>query len=163
MYNSDKIDLEYPTSGMVDAGTYQVTAKIKESLAADGLEFNGEPGDGETTTTRIFNFTITKKKIGIEEISEVEGGLSATVKAGAVYGGDTAENGRAPTFGFTYTSTDGKGYNSDTYPTAIGAYKATVKITNECNYELDNEYSHTFTIDKKRSRKAEYRRNGVGI
>ncbi len=148
-YNSDKIDLEYPTSGMVDAGTYQVTAKIKESLAADGLEFNGEPGDGETTTTRIFNFTITKKKIGIEEISEVEGGLSATVKAGAVYGGDTAENGRAPTFGFTYTSTDGKGYNSDTYPTAIGAYKATVKITNECNYELDKEYTHTFTIDKK--------------
>ncbi|MDE7336809.1 MAG: hypothetical protein K2N32_01690, partial [Clostridia bacterium] len=68
-------------------------------------------------------------------------------KAGAVYSGDTGD--RAPTFGFTYTSTDGKGYNSDTYPTAIGAYKATVKITNECNYVLDKEYTHTFTIDKR--------------
>ena len=145
-YDSEKIDLEYPSGGMIDAKTYTITAKIKDNLAAN-LEFNGDPGDGETATTRKFNFTITKKKIGVD--ISTTGGLSATAKAGAVYGGDTAENGRAPTFGFTYTSTDGKGYNSDTYPTAIGAYKATVKITNECNYELDNEYTHTFTIDKK--------------
>ncbi|MDE7337366.1 MAG: hypothetical protein K2N32_04555, partial [Clostridia bacterium] len=146
-YNAEKIDLEYPSGGMVDAKTYTVTAKIKDTLAADGLTFVGDPGDGETATTRKFNFTITKKKIGIEEIKETDSGLSATVKAGAIYSGDTGD--RAPTFGFTYTSTDGKGYNSDTYPTAIGAYKATVKITNECNYVLDKEYTHTFTIDKK--------------
>ncbi|MDE7337168.1 MAG: hypothetical protein K2N32_03545, partial [Clostridia bacterium] len=142
-YNADKIDLEYPSGGMVDAKTYTVTAKIKDTLAADGLTFVGDPGDGETATTRKFNFTITKKKIGIEEIKETDSGLSATVKAGAIYSGDTGD--RAPTFGFTYTSTDGKGYNSDVYPTAIGAYKATVKITNECNYQLDKEYTHTFT------------------
>ena len=153
-YNSEEIDLEYLSAEMKDASTYKVKATVKAELQAEEVKFVGTPDTSdpiykEDDYTRYFNFTITKKKIGIEEISEVEGGLSATVKAGAVYGGDTAENGRAPTFGFTYTSTDGKGYNSDTYPTAIGAYKATVKITNECNYELDNEYTHTFTIDKK--------------
>ncbi len=150
-YNSEEVDLEYPIGGMKDAATYRIKATIKSELQEKGIKFSGTPDTsaGEDDFTRYFNFTITKKKIGIEEISETEGGLTATAKAGEVYSGDTESNGRAPTFGFTYTSTDGKGYNSDTYPTAIGAYKATVKITNECNYELDNEYSHTFTIDKK--------------
>ncbi|MDE5616989.1 MAG: hypothetical protein K2I78_04295, partial [Clostridia bacterium] len=102
-YDSEQIELEYPADGMVDAKTYTVTAKIKDDLAADGLTFVGEPGDGETATTRKFNFTITKKKIGVE--ISTTGGLTATAKAGAVYSGDTGD--RAPTFGFTYTSTDG--------------------------------------------------------
>ncbi len=147
-YNAEVLDLEYSQVDMIDAKLYQVKAKIKSNTI---FVFKGEPdiSKGESETVRVFNFTITKKKIGIEEITEVEGGLSATAKAGEVYSGDTLENGRAPTFGFTYTSTDGKGYNSDTYPTAIGAYKATVKITNECNYELDKDYDYEFSINAK--------------
>ena len=147
-YNAEVLDLEYSQVDMIDAKLYQVTAKIKSNAI---FVFKGEPdtSKGESETVRVFNFTITKKKIGIEEISETEGGLTATVKAGEVYSGDMSENGRAPLFGFTYTSTDGKGYNSDTYPTAIGAYKATVKITNECNYELDKDYDYEFSINAK--------------
>ena len=150
-YNSEEVDLEYPIGGMKDAATYRIKATIKSELQEKGIKFSGTPDTsaGEDDFTRYFNFTITKKKIGIEEISETEGGLTATVKAGEVYSGDTSENGRAPLFGFTYTSTDGKGYNSDTYPTAIGAYKATVKITNECNYELDKDYDYEFSINAK--------------
>ena len=147
-YNAEILDLEYSQVDMIDAKLYQVKAKIKSNTI---FVFKGEPdiSKGESETVRVFNFTITKKKIGIEEIRETEGGLTATVKAGEVYSGDTSENGRAPLFGFTYTSTDGKGYNSDTYPTAIGAYKATVKITNECNYELDKDYDYEFSINAK--------------
>ncbi len=34
-YDPEKVDLEYSSSEMLDANTYQVTAKIKDELAAD--------------------------------------------------------------------------------------------------------------------------------
>ncbi|MDE5616869.1 MAG: hypothetical protein K2I78_03685, partial [Clostridia bacterium] len=66
-YDSAKISLEYPAGGMKDAGTYTVTANIKEDFISNH-EFSGEPdaSKGETPTTRKFNFTITKKKIGVD-------------------------------------------------------------------------------------------------
>ncbi|MDE5617122.1 MAG: hypothetical protein K2I78_04965, partial [Clostridia bacterium] len=68
-YSADVVDLEYPASGMKDAATYKVKATIKPELQAEEIKFNGTPNTaaGEDDYTRYFTFTITKKKIGIEE------------------------------------------------------------------------------------------------
>ncbi|MDE6549946.1 MAG: hypothetical protein K2M44_00355, partial [Clostridia bacterium] len=151
-FNPEKLSITYD-SEIKDAGTYKVKAEIKADLAADGLTFAGEPDTsaGESDTVRYFNFTVTKKKIGITARLDSGGLPTVTLKnVGDVYTGDTPENGRAPSFGFTYTSSGG--VTSDTLPTAVGTYTATAKLTNDCNYEIDtasSTLSVTFKIDKK--------------
>ena len=133
-----------------DAGVYKVKAEIKANVADNGLKFMGTPDTaaGESDTVRYFNFTVTKKKIGITAALDSGGLPTVTLKnAGDVYSGDTGD--RAPKFGFTYT---GNGYNSDTPPTAVGTYTATAKITNECNYQIDTSNSTVsviYKVDKK--------------
>ncbi|MDE6551312.1 MAG: hypothetical protein K2M44_07455, partial [Clostridia bacterium] len=140
-------------SDIKDIGTYKVKAEIKADLAADGLTFAGTPDldAGESDTVRFFNFIVTKKKIGITAALDSGGLPTVTLKnAGDVYTGDTPENGRAPSFGFTYKSSSGVEY--DTLPTAVGTYTATAKITNDCNYEIDtasSTMSVSFKIDKR--------------
>ncbi|MCI8326116.1 MAG: hypothetical protein HFH71_06200, partial [Clostridia bacterium] len=65
-FDSNKISITYD-SDIKDAGVYKVKAEINADLAADGLTFEGEPDTsaGESDTVRYFNFTVTKKKIGI--------------------------------------------------------------------------------------------------
>ena len=150
-FNSNKISITYDRD-ILDADTYRVKAEINASLAADGLIFKGEPDTaaGESDTVRYFNFTVTKKKIGITAALDSGGLPTVTLNnAGDIYSGDTAANGRAPNFGFTYT---GNGYEDDTPPTAVGTYTATAKITNECNYQIDtanSTISVTYKVDKK--------------
>ncbi len=149
-FNSNKISITYDRD-ILDADTYRVKAEINASLAADGLIFKGEPDTaaGESDTVRYFNFTVTKKKIGITAALDSGGLPTVTLKnAGDVFSGDTGD--RAPKFGFTYTSSGGQEY--DDLPTAVGTYTATAKITNECNYEIDtasSTLSVTFKIDKR--------------
>ena len=149
-YKSDKLDITY-NGDIKDAGTYKVKAEIKADIAASGLTFAGEPDTdaGESDTVRYFNFTVTKKKIGITAALDSGGKPTVTLKnIGDIYSGDTGD--RAPKFGFTYTSSGG--VESDSPPTAIGTYTATAKITNECNYQIDtanSTLSVTFKIDKK--------------
>ncbi len=151
-FDSNKISITYD-GDIKDVGTYKVKAEIKADLAADGLIFVGTPdiSAGESDTVRYFNFTVTKKKIGITAALDSGGLPTVTLKnEGDVYSGDTAANGRAPNFGFTYTSSGGQEY--DDLPTAVGTYTATAKITNECNYEIDTSNSTitvTYKVDKK--------------
>ena len=151
-FDSTKISITY-VSDIKDVGTYKVKAEIKADLAADGVTFAGEPDTAadESDTVRYFNFTVSKKKIGITAALDSGGLPTVTLKNAAdIYSGDTAANGRAPNFGFTYTSSGGQEY--DDLPTAVGTYTATAKITNECNYEIDtasSTLSVTFKIDKK--------------
>ncbi len=150
-FNPDKLSITYQ-SEIKDTGTYKVKAELKSDVVAQGFTFDGVPDTsaGESDTVRYFNFTVTKKKIGITATLDSGGLPTVTLKnAGDVYSGDTAANGRAPSFGFTYT---GNGYNSDTPPTAVGTYTATAKITNECNYEIDTSNSTVsviYKVDKK--------------
>ena len=150
-FNADKISITYD-GDIKDAGIYKVKAAIKSNLVAEGLKFKGTPDTaaGESDTVRYFNFTVTKKKIGITAALDSGGLPTVTLKnEGDVYSGDTAANGRAPSFGFTYT---GNGYEDDTPPTAVGTYTATAKITNECNYQIDtanSTISVTYKVDKK--------------
>ncbi|MDE6274971.1 MAG: hypothetical protein K2M75_00310 [Clostridia bacterium] len=125
--------------------------KVKITITDPDEFFKGDPKDGtdESDIVRYITLTVKKKKIGVT----INNDLSVTPASGAVFGGDTADNGRAPEFGFRYTSTDGKGYDSDTYPTNVGKYKATVKITNDCPYELDDTYSKEFEVEKKKVKK----------
>ncbi|MDE5990757.1 MAG: hypothetical protein K2H36_04120, partial [Clostridia bacterium] len=98
-YDPSSIDLSYLTSSMVNADTYQVKATINDELKAEGVKFSGEPdaSKGEDEYTRYFNFTITKKKIGVDIDNPSGGGeLIVTPKTGAVYTGDTEANKRAP-------------------------------------------------------------------
>ena len=151
-YDSTKITLSYP-SGMTDAGTYQVTAKISDSALAEDPEyaFKGDPdtSKGEDAHTRVFNFTIKKKKIGVIVALDTGGMPVVSLKNSTdVYTGDDDVNGRAPKLAFNYTSING--YNDTVRPTAVGTYTATAIISNaSCNYELDNTYSINFTINKK--------------
>ena len=147
-FDPEKISITYD-SDIKDVGTY----KVKAEIIADGFIFDGTPDTsaGESDTVRYFNFTVTKKKIGITAALDSGGLPTVTLKNAAdIYSGDTAANGRAPNFGFTYTSSGGQEY--DDLPTAVGTYTATAKITNECNYEIDtasSTLSVTFKIDKK--------------
>ncbi|MDE6471814.1 MAG: hypothetical protein K2L52_02175, partial [Clostridia bacterium] len=151
-YDSTKITLSYPT-GMTDAGTYKVTAKISDSALADDPDYtfkgDPDPSKGEDEHTRVFNFTIKKKKIGVTVALDTGGMPVVSLKNSSdVYTGDNASNGRAPNLAFNYTSING--YNDTVRPTAVGTYTATAIITNSgCNYELDNTYSIQFKIDKK--------------
>ena len=160
-FNADKISIDYAgavgseggVKAILDADTYRVKAEIKADLAADGLTFEGEPDTaaGESDTVRYFNFTVTKKKIGITAALDSGGLPTVTLNnAGDIYSGDTAANGRAPNFGFTYASSGGQDY--DDLPTAVGTYTATAKITNECNYQIDTANSTVsviYKVDKK--------------
>ncbi|MDE6550932.1 MAG: hypothetical protein K2M44_05495, partial [Clostridia bacterium] len=151
-FNAEQLSIACD-SEIKDAGTYRVKAEIKSELAADGLIFDGTPdvSAGESDTVRYFNFTVTKKKIGITATLDSAGLPTVTLKnVGDVYTGDTPENGRAPNFSFTYTSSGG--VTSNTLPTAVGTYTATAKITNECNYEIDtgnSTVSVIYRVDKK--------------
>ncbi|MDE6551238.1 MAG: hypothetical protein K2M44_07070, partial [Clostridia bacterium] len=152
-YDTSKISVEYPSGGIKDAGIYKIKAEIKPEIIAGGGIFKGTPDldAGESDTVRYFNFTVTKKKIGIK--AELDsGGLPIVTlnNAGDVYTGDTPENGRAPSFGFTYKSSSGVEY--ETLPTDVGTYTATAKMTNECNYEIDTDNSTLsviYKVDKK--------------
>ncbi|MDE6551045.1 MAG: hypothetical protein K2M44_06080, partial [Clostridia bacterium] len=141
------------SSDIKDANVYKVKAEIKAEFAANGLAFLGTPDldAGESDTIRYFNFTVTKKKIGIKAELDSGGLPIVTLKnAGDVYTGDTSENGRAPSFGFTYKSSSGVEY--ETLPTDVGTYTATAKITNECSYEIDaknSTISVIYKVDKK--------------
>ncbi|MDE5990006.1 MAG: hypothetical protein K2H36_00295, partial [Clostridia bacterium] len=151
-YDPFSMDLTYLTSSMVNADTYQVKATINDELKAEGVKFSGEPdaSKGEDEYTRYFNFTITKKKIGVDIDNPSGGGeLIVTPKTGAVYTGDTEANKRAPIFAVSYkNNSTGIVYNS--YPTEIGTYTATVSISNDCNYELDGSYTETVTVDARK-------------
>ncbi len=148
-FKPDKVNITYD-GDIKDVGTYKIKAEIKAELAEEGLKFKGTPDTsaGESDTVRYFNFTVTKKKIGITAALDSGGLPTVTLKnAGDVYSGDTGD--RAPKFGFTYT---GNGYNSDMPPTAVGTYTATAKITNECNYQIDtanSTISVIYKVDKK--------------
>ena len=150
-FNSNKISITYD-GDTKDSGTYKVKAEIKAELAEEGLKFKGTPDTsaGESDTVRYFNFTVTKKKIGITAALDSGGLPTASLKnEGDIYDGDK-EGDRAPKFGFTYTSSGGQEY--DDLPTAVGTYTATAKITNECNYEIDTSNSTisvTYKVDKK--------------
>ncbi|MDE7191082.1 MAG: hypothetical protein K2O35_01200, partial [Clostridia bacterium] len=153
-YDSSIMTLEYTQGGMKDADTYQVKAKI----TTEDEVFIGEPdaskGESADNKERVFNFTITKKKIGVKLTLDTSGLPTVSLNSqGDIYSGDTEDNGRAPNFGFHYVSTDGNGYNSDELPTAVGAYRATVKILNECNYQLDKTYSIDFVKGKDKVNK----------
>ena len=148
-FNPERLNITYD-GDIKDAGIYKIKAEIKTELAEEGLKFKGTPDTsaGESDTVRYFNFTVTKKKIGITAALDSGGLPTASLKnEGDIYDGDTGD--RAPKFGFTYT---GNGYNSDTPPTAVGTYTATAKITNECNYQIDtanSTISVTYKVDKK--------------
>ena len=137
------ISVSYSPAAPVDAGEYTVT------LTLVGEDTSWKDSTGDTDITRTVKMTVKKKPIAVS-LSLDSGGmpLASALNPSEIYGSDTGA--RAPSFGFTYTSTDGKGYNSDTPPTAVGSYKATAKVVNECNYTVDTSKTHTidFKIDK---------------
>ncbi|MDE6550037.1 MAG: hypothetical protein K2M44_00860, partial [Clostridia bacterium] len=149
-YDSDKIDIEYPDSDILDAGEYELIAKINKAYADEGVKFQGTPAAGETDTTRKFKYTVTKKKIGVTaEIGSSGMPTYSLNNDGDIYIGDTEDNGRAPQLKFEYADSSGKVI--DGTPTAVGSYTATVIIGNECNYEIDTSsgYKISFSIEKR--------------
>ncbi len=143
-FNPVKTTITY-NSDIKDAGIYKVKAEVKSEFIAEGIKFSGTPdtSEGESDTVRYFNFTVTKKKVGITAALDSGGKPTVTLNnVGDIYSGDTGD--RAPKFGFTYTSSGG--VESDSPPTAIGTYTATAKIINECNYQIDTE-SSTLSVE----------------
>ncbi|MDE7349249.1 MAG: hypothetical protein K2N53_06265, partial [Clostridia bacterium] len=149
-FDSTKMRLDALDGVMKDVNVY----KIKATITSSDDVFIGEPdtskGESADNKERVFTFTITKKKVGVNVALNTSGLPAVTLKSsGDIFSGDNEANGRAPNLGFNYVSSDGKGYNSDELPTAVGKYTATAKILNECNYELDDAYSVDFEITKQ--------------
>ncbi|MDE5990002.1 MAG: hypothetical protein K2H36_00275, partial [Clostridia bacterium] len=148
-YNASLMSIDYSANAdMVNAGL----KKVKVTITASDEFFKEAPDEsiGESDTVRYFNFTITKKKIGVDITEKTGGGgLEVNAKTGAVYAGDTEANKRAPIFAVSYkNNSTGIVYNS--YPTDVGTYTATVSISNECNYELDGTYTHPVTVSARK-------------
>ena len=161
-FDSDKMSIDYAgatgsdggTKAILDADTYKIKLEIKPDAVKKGYIFKGTPdiSAGESDTIRYINFTVTKKKISVTVSLDSEGLPAYKIdNAGDIFGGDTEANGRAPNLAFTYTSSDGVEY--DDLPTAVGIYKAKVKITNDCNYEIDIA-SSSLSIDYEVGKKA---------
>ena len=148
-YDPEIMDVDYSESAdMINAGVSRVKAVIKPDMRNDETKFSGDIGADEDEWTRHFDFAITKKKIGVDVALNTDNIPVAKAKEGAIFGGDVGD--RAPQFGFSYESIDGKGYSSDNYPTQTGEYRATVRLLNECNYELDGEdYYIDFEVSKR--------------
>ncbi|MDE6604938.1 MAG: hypothetical protein K2K85_02825, partial [Clostridia bacterium] len=151
-YLSDKMTVAFSdgSTGKVDADEYEMIVTIKEKYALAGLKFKGTPDADESEISRKFKFSITEKKIGVDLSLDDNNRPQLKPKSGAVFSGDTEENGRAPTFGFKYVNkVSGKEY--DDYPEGeVGTYEAIVSILNDCNYVLDKSYS--IDVEIKRSK-----------
>ncbi|MDE5756354.1 MAG: hypothetical protein K2I23_04620, partial [Clostridia bacterium] len=57
------VAFEDGSTGKIENGEYDMIATIKKEAAEKGLKFKGDPGAGETETSRKFKFKIPKKKI----------------------------------------------------------------------------------------------------
>ncbi|MDE7209287.1 MAG: hypothetical protein K2O31_05325, partial [Clostridia bacterium] len=151
-YLSEKMTVAFSddSTGKVDADEYEMIVTIKEKYALAGLKFKGTPDADESEISRKFKFSITKKKIGVDLSLDDNNRPQLKPKSGAIFSGDTEENGRAPTFGFKYVNkVSGKEY--DDYPEGeVGTYEAIVSILNDCNYVLDKSYS--IDVEIKRSK-----------
>ena len=154
-FDANKMTVEFSDGSVdkIDAGEYDMIARIKEDWAADGLKFKGDPGAGESQTMRKFKFKITKKKIEVRLSIGANGRVEAEVINDGIYEGDTAANGRAPNFVFTYRNkVSGSEYTE--YPEGeIGEYEAIVSIGNECGYQLKERYSIDITVSKTKVKK----------
>ncbi|MDE5756442.1 MAG: hypothetical protein K2I23_05060, partial [Clostridia bacterium] len=152
-FNASEMRIDYPSGGMTDVGDYTVKAVITSNDSDYIFAGNPDTSKGETSNKeRVFTFKITPKqiKVTVNKDSNEYPTVSLT-NAGDVYTGDTAANKRAPSLGFRYTSDNG--YDSTTFPTAVGTYTATPVILNAdtCkNYAIDSATatSTTFTINK---------------
>ncbi|MDE5755974.1 MAG: hypothetical protein K2I23_02680, partial [Clostridia bacterium] len=156
-YDEGVMDLFYPngkTNVGPNVGTYTVTAMIKSDLAADGLEFAGNPdaNKGETATKRVFNFIIKPKPLTISwtdnvgdisvpslddaEICSNESNVKDTVTMTLEYTGTLTATGQA------YTDTTKK-------PKKAGNYFVEVTALSNNNYKIaDNaDTKHSFTLD----------------
>ncbi|MDE6372153.1 MAG: hypothetical protein K2L61_01270, partial [Clostridia bacterium] len=151
-YMADKMSIAFADGsvGQIDVDEYEMVATINATAAAKGLEFKGTPDADESEISRKFKFSITKKKIGVDLSLDDNNRPQLKPKSGAIFSGDTEENGRAPTFGIKYRNkVSGKEY--DDYPEGeVGTYEAIVSILNDCNYVLDKSYS--IDVEIKRSK-----------
>ncbi|MDE5897054.1 MAG: hypothetical protein K2H43_04495 [Clostridia bacterium] len=114
-----------------DAGTY----KMKIELKSPSYKWSNSPntGNGENATTRIVDFVISKKKLGVTITDDDGDGIPDKVAGDstALCTGDSM-----PNFGLIYGGTAGSGTAS--VPTAEGTYYATAQITDAVsNYEID--------------------------
>ncbi|MDE6550481.1 MAG: hypothetical protein K2M44_03175 [Clostridia bacterium] len=149
-FDGEKTTISYPST-IKEVGEYTCTVTIKPEYVSQGVVFKGTPDTsiGESDTVRKFKFKIVKKKI-TPTIDLDSDNVPIVISIGDIYSGDTEGNGRAPNIDFRYVSTDGKGYDSDQLPTAIGKYKAVAYVSNECPYEVDGEVSIEFELSKRR-------------
>ncbi|MBD5087056.1 MAG: hypothetical protein HDT32_06870 [Clostridiales bacterium] len=153
-YDSSKMTVTFP-AGVKDVGTYQV--KVTITTEDDVFLGNPDPSKGngdESDKVRYFNFTITKKRIGVTvalDTSELP--VVSLANSSDVYTGDTVANGRAPNLGFLYSG--GKLSEPTTeLPTAVDTYTATATIlnANTCkNYEIIASSSNSITFSVKKA------------
>lgn len=128
-----KIQVTYAPAAVKNAGEYTVTIKI-----LDEKLWGNAPNEskGEDETTRVFKFTITKKKISINIKSDADD-IPVSVETDPT---QLCESGGvrdpAPNFALIYGGAINTG--GAELPTAEGEYFATAKITDEnSNYEID--------------------------
>lgn len=144
-----------------DAGTY----KAKIELLTSDLRWNNSPNtaNGEDYKTRVVNFTISKKKIGVTITDDDGNGIpdKVTGDSTALCTNDSGTQDTMPNFGLKYGSAIGVG--TATPPQAEGSYYATAEITDtNSNYEIDTSgTSHYMTYQVKGGVAAPYFASGA--
>ncbi|MBD5100976.1 MAG: hypothetical protein HDT29_07010 [Clostridiales bacterium] len=156
-FDSAKMRLDSLDGEIKDVGTYRVKATITSTDEEDVFKGDPDPSKGngdESDKVRYFNFTITKKRIGVTvalDTSELP--VVSLANSSDVYTGDTVANGRAPNLGFLYSG--GKLSEPTTeLPTAVDTYTATATIlnANTCkNYEIIASSSNSITFSVKKA------------
>ena len=136
-YDPSKMDITYTDSNMVNVGIYTATVSLKPQTGKPIIWSDG------TTTSKTFNFVISKKDAEVEFTIPAGGGLpTVDFKAGSIIRGDT----NPPTITLLY-SKKGTAGQSPTPPTSPGSYVATASIPDNCNYKLTGTLTCEFSLD----------------
>jgi hypothetical protein len=136
-YDPSKMDITYTDSNMVNVGIYTATVSLKPQTGKPIIWSDG------TTTSKTFNFVISKKDAEVEFTIPAGGGLpTVDFKAGSIIRGDT----NPPNITLLY-SKKGTAGQSPTPPTSPGSYVATASIPDNCNYKLTGTLTCEFSLD----------------
>ncbi len=136
-YDPSKMDITYTDSNMVNVGIYTATVSLKPQTGKPIIWSDG------TTTSKTFNFVISKKDAEVEFTIPTGGGLpTVDFKAGSIIRGDT----NPPNITLLY-SKKGTAGQSPTPPTSPGSYVATASIPDNCNYKLTGTLTCEFSLD----------------
>ncbi len=142
-YNADFVNLNFPSSEMIDVNSYTLTANLTQAAFDNGLFWSDQTVDPKT-----FTFTVNKKPLAVKFESDENGYLIASfADEKEIYSRDTGQ--KYPKLITKYFK-EGDETNVFAKPTSYGKWYAVAEIENDCNYTIDEDtkQSDLFEVTK---------------